>query len=148
MGLSHDALLQGDSMRCAPHLPRLALCQEVLVRCSCPVRRSRGRRGGLTASSSVALLPAPRTALVSFVLWELYARVSHAGAAEVVATDREPLALECALRSAAASGLRSVQPWGCQPDQAPAGAHGSAFAGPRAAAARPGAPLHQARSAL
>ena len=73
---------------------------------------------------------------------------AHAGAAEVVATDREPLALECALRSAAASGLRSVQPWGSEPDQAPADAHGRTPAGRRAGAAPSGAPSHQARPAM
>ena len=65
----------------------------------------------------------------------------------MVATDREPLALECALRSAAASGLRSVQPWGGEPDQAPAAAHRRAPAGRRAGAAASGAPSHQARPA-
>ena len=73
-----------------------------------------------------------------------------AGAAEAIATDREPLALECTLRSAAASGLSSVQPlpdWGCQsdqgqarePDQAPSepALGSSAQRSPR------GAPAHQ-----
>lgn len=34
--------------------------------------------------------------------------VCSTGAKEVVMTDREPLALECALRSAAASGITNV----------------------------------------
>jgi len=63
-----------------------------------------------------------------------------AGAAEAVATDREPLALECALRSAAASGLRGVQPppRAGAPDQAGARSPGPAAAG-RPAGRRGGA---------